>query len=207
MRHLFRHLIADRRASASVELAMLIPMLVLLLVGSYQLYAYMRATSLTERTSITLSDMVSRRSTQAVDCALTTNGSYLGTYFDAATRMIEPLTLDGNGMVILSAVHNVNGSATVAWQRRSVYQIKGVSSAVGAEGGKAVLPGGITVQTNGDTVVVAEVFYNYVPFAGLSNDNAMLPKAQTISRASYFRARYGALDSLGTVSGCSGLPS
>lgn len=207
MRHSFRRLITDHRASTAVEFALLIPLLILLLVGSYQLYAYMRATSLTERTAITLADLISRRSSEAVDCSLTTDGSYLGTYFDAATRMIEPLTIDGNGMVILSAVHNVNGSAVVAWQRKSTYQIDGASSSVGSQGGSASLPGGISVLTGGDTVIVAEVFYDYVPFAGLSEFNSMLPKETIISRASYFRARYGTVDSLGTVSGCTGLPT
>jgi len=207
MRSIFRHLFADRRASTAVETALLIPLLVLLLVGSYQLYMFMRATSLTERTAITISDLISRRSTAVMDCSLLTDSSYLGTYFDAATKVADPLSLDGKGMVIVSAVHNLNGTATVAWQRRSVYQIDGASSSVGAEGASAYLPGAITVQTGGDTVIVAEVFYSYVPFAGLSQFNSMLPKAQVIQRASYFRARYGALDSLGTVPGCTGLPS
>ena len=172
----FARLMADRRAVAALEMALALPVLCLILVGLFDVYNYMRAVDLADRAAISLSNLISQRRTAVMDCAMTTDGSYLGTYFLAGEQSFAPLTLSDKGMMIVSAISYQNGKNTVAWQRRTAYRISGVSSAVGSDGGAATLPDKMKVVSDGnDTVVVAEVFYSFDPFASLRPLTSGLP--------------------------------
>lgn len=208
MRHTPRRLFADQSAIASLEFAILLPMLCTFLLGLYDLYSYMRAVNLVELTAISLSNLIAQRSTPVVDCALTTDSSYLGSYFNAAEQIAQPLTLSSKGMIILTAVDNAGVGPVVAWQRHTSYTLSGVSSSIGQQNGAATLPNNMTVLADdNDTVVVAEVFYKFDPFTSLRALTSMMPTVPTISRTFYFRSRFGGINTLGAANGCTGLPT
>ena len=64
------------------------------------------------------------------------------------------------------------------------------ASAVGSPGGNATLPPGFTV-VSGDNVIIAEVFYDYVPWpiSGVTSPTRLYHVA-------LFRPRFGALNAL-----------
>lgn len=204
----------ERRGSVAIELAIVLPLLFLMLMGFFEAYKYMRTVGLAERTAASLANLMARQQARLVDCQNTTDALNLGTYVMAAEKMMSPLPLSETGEVMLSAVHNpaVGIGQTpvpkVAWQRHSTYTLKDAHSAVGTEGKDAILPGGIVPDVgNGDTVLVAEVFFRFTPFAMTSAFWPDHPGVVTISRAAYFRSRIFAQSALAPApQGCVGLP-
>jgi len=199
----------SRRGAVALEVALLFPIAVVVLVGFAELYFYVRAATIIERVTFTTADTVAKRMS-LVDCRQQNSSSYLGTHLLAAELTAQPLALASQGQVIISGVTNVNGKPKVAWQRRSTYGL-GAKSALGAQGAVPTLPGKLTVSAkagnHADTLIVAEVFYRFQPFAGIRNLLPNLPAEVTIKRTAYSRARLGSLATLGTLAGCTGLPT
>lgn len=198
----------DRRGSVSLEVALLFPLAVMVLVGFSEMYFYIRAAAIIERVAFSVADSVAKRVT-LVDCTLETNSSYLGTHMLMAQVTSQPLDLTKSGQVIVSAVVDNGGNPNVIWQRRSTYTLD-QNSVLGKQGKQPVLPTDMVVApvagTQPDTLVVAEVFYKFQPFAGIRNLLPTLPLDVTLARRAYARARVGSLASLGTQGGCPGLP-
>ena len=198
----------ERRGSVALEVALLFPIAVVVLVGFAELYFYVRAVTIIERVTFTMADTVAKR-ISLVDCTQQNSSAYLGTHLLAAELTAQPLGLASQGQVIVSGVTNVNDKPHVAWQRRSTYTL-GARSALGGEGAQPTLPGKLAVSAKAgaqaDTLIVAEVFYRFQPFAGIRTLLPDLPAEITIERTAYSRARLGSLATLGTLSGCSGLP-
>jgi hypothetical protein len=121
----------------------------------------------------------------------------------------QPLDLTKSGQVIVSAVVDDGGNPNVIWQRRSSYTLD-QNSVLGKQGKQPVLPKDMVVApvagTQPDTLVVAEVFYKFQPFAGIRNLLPTLPLDVTLARRAYARARVGSLANLGAQTGCPALP-
>lgn len=200
-----RWLPLDRQGSVALETAFFIPLLCLIMVGFWETYTYIRAVALVERATFSVGDMMARQNSPLVDCGNTSNSLNLGTYILAAEKVVTPLDLSNNGEVILSGIDNPAGVPTVRWQRRSTYALSGISSAVGQQSGRATLPAGVAPFTTpvGDTLLVAEVFYQFSPFAATQRFWPGAPASVTIKRITYFHARTTALNTL--TAGCGGL--
>lgn len=200
--------LTGRRGSVALEAALLFPLAVLVLVGFSELYFYVRAVAIVERVTSATADMVAKRATLN-DCVWTNDSAHLGTHLLAAETMAEPLTLAANGMVIMTGVTDPGAGPTIAWQRRSAYWLTGVAATVGGEGQSPVLPGALTVKvaagSQADTLVVAELFYRYRPFAGVRTLLPDLPGEVTIQRRAFARSRWGTIGTLTDVAGCAGL--
>jgi Flp pilus assembly protein TadG len=210
-RHRPLFLFRDRRGVVTLELALIMPIMVLMLLGFYESYMYVRSVAMVERAAATIANVMGRQSQQLRDCANSSDALNLGTYVDAAVRLIYPMPLDTKGEVLLSAVSSVNGTPTVRWQRRSNFELSGVKSAVGKNGGTATLPAALQTVVAADTnitVMVVEVNYRFTPFATFANW-ANNPGEVTISRAAYFRTRILDHNTLisATSAGCSALPT
>lgn len=194
----------DRRASVALELAFVFPLILLIAVGFYETYMYVRTVAQLERAVSSVANMMGRQTVSLVDCGDADAAMNLGTYVAAAEIMADPIWLKDNGQIILSAVDfPANRSAPrVAWQRRSTYQIDGATSVLGRQGWNASLPNGMTVvQGDGDTVLVAEIFYHFKPFAMTTPILSLkLPVAWvTLHRTAFFRARMVGQGTLGTT--------
>lgn len=198
----------NKRGSVSLEVALLFPLAVMVLVGFSEMYFYVRAAAIIERAAFSVADSVAKR-VVLTDCAWETNSTYLGTHMLMAKVTSQPLDLTKSGQVTVSAVVRNNGNPWVTWQRRSTYTLD-QASVLGKQGGQAILPKDVVVAavagTQPDTLVVAEVFYKFQPFAGIRNLLPTLPLDVTLTRRAYARARVGSLANLGTQIGCPALP-
>jgi Flp pilus assembly protein TadG len=202
------HLPRDRRGVAALELALALPVLLLILTGFYETYIYIRSVATMERTAFTLADLIARRNL-VCDASSTSDPNSLATYLTTAAPLIsQPLDLDDNGEVIVSAVvYSATLGAEVSWQKTGAHTLAGVSSLVGSTGGKATLAGGIAPDTGGDTVIVAEVYYSYDWFPLLRAVWSGAPEQTTLRRVAYYRARLSSLATLYTAATNSNCPS
>lgn len=201
----------NRRGSVSLEVALLFPLAVMVLVGFSEMYFYVRAAAIIERAAFSVADSVAKR-VVLTDCAWETNSTYLGTHMLMAKVTSQPLDLTKSGQVTVSAVVDNPGNPgkpNVIWQRRSTYTLNQAST-LGKQGQQAILPTGVVVAavagTQPDTLVVAEVFYQFQPFAGIRTLLPTLPLDVTLTRRAYARARVGSLANLGAQIGCPQLP-
>ena len=192
-----------RRGSVAVETALMLPLVALVLGGFTELYFYARAVAIVERAAFTVADSVAKQVTLS-ECAEETSSTFLGTHMLTAKVTAQPLQMATSGQVIVSGVIDKDGKPVVAWQRRSTFT-QNKSSSLGKTGAQPALPGGIVVAaiagTQADTLISAEVFYKFEPFAGTRTFLPDLPGSVTITRQAFARARVGSLANLAT-GGC-----
>ncbi|MEK6347504.1 MAG: TadE family protein [Burkholderia sp.] len=157
------------RGFASLEVAIITPLLALILLGFAELYMYMRAVSTVEHTAFVLAGSLGQRN-QVYDTTATTDPDNLGSIWNAAYLLSSPLALSTNGGVIISAICDTNASCTppsatpsmasgtpyLSWTRKSSSTITTTLTA------KALLPSTWPFRA-GDSAIVVEVFYNYKP--------------------------------------------
>ncbi len=177
----------DRRGTLAVEMAVATPVVIGLLLSGIEVTRYVPLNQKIERASATMADLVSQAET------LSEGG--LANLYAATTYVLEPFDLAADGQVVVSSIGASNGNpARINWQR--TFGAGGGSapgkggSAFGNEGGTASLPAGFVVRDN-ETVVVTEVFYDYVPaFMG-----TQLVAADLYSYA-VFRPRFSSLTTI-----------
>lgn len=173
----------DRSGASLIELGFALPVLVTLLLGGIEISRYVLLHQKLDRVSSSIADLVSQSETVSV--------AELQNIFDAAQFVAKPFDLPASGTVIVSSISNPIGSAgtKVNWQKSGAGNIPATSQ-VGAPGAAATLPAGFTVA-DGQTIIIAEVFFDYVPWIV---GNFTSP-SQIYHRA-LFRPRYGGLTTL-----------
>lgn len=181
IRRLIREFCKDRRGAVAVEMAVTIPVLAGLLLAGVEVTRFVMLNQKLERASATMADLVSQAE------ALTEGD--LANLFVATGYVVEPFDLAGDGHIIVSSITKPNGAnATVNWQRE--FGAGSGSSSFGSEGNDAVLPAGFVLR-DGESIVVGEAFYDFVPtFSG------NLLTAVTLDTRSVVRPRFGSLNSL-----------
>ncbi len=145
----------DRRGTLAIELAVAAPVVIGLLLSGVEVTRYVLLNQKIERTSATMADLVSQSET------LSEGG--LVNLFAATAYVMDPFDLAADGQLVVSSISgddDDDDEARINWQRSFGGGSGG--SAFGVEGGAANLPAGFVVRDN-ETVVVAEVFYDYVP--------------------------------------------
>lgn len=205
-------LVRDRRGSVALEMAFVLPLILLMLLGFYEAYMYIRSVAMVERASASVANIMGRQLSQLRDCNNASDALNLGTYVDAVTRMTSPMPLATQGEVILSAVSNVNNVPRVRWQRRSQFKVAGTVSVLGVQNAQAKLPAALNalvIADNTVTILVVEITYRFVPFAMTANFWSGSPGAVTIQRVAYFRPRTVDSTTLVTAgtAGCTALPT
>ncbi|MFQ5346269.1 MAG: TadE/TadG family type IV pilus assembly protein [Rhodothalassiaceae bacterium] len=163
-----------------VETALVLPVLILLLAGAYELGNFMLANQKVSGVSSAMADLIAQTEDDVTE-------SEINDIFGAIAYISEPFNVVAGGRVIISAIQgdSTNGN-TVLWQR-----CRGpltAASRVGTTGATDVtLPGNIALG-DGETAVLAEVYFSYSPrlFIGF------FPARQLWSEAIY-RPRFGAL--------------
>lgn len=148
----------DRKGNAVIEFALVLPMLLLLLSGGYELVMYSLLHNKVARIAGTLSNVVSLQNL---------NRSQLDQIVRAADIISAPFEFDpttGNQGVIISHVHNEGETQdplnmVVSWQA-----IDGsMSSKIGTEGGPvSSLPNNLDIVGK-QSAIITEVFYTYEP--------------------------------------------
>jgi Flp pilus assembly protein TadG len=168
--------------NVAVEFALCLPVLMLLMLGSAEMARFVILHQKVDRVAVTTSDLVSR--------AETIKESELDDIFEAADLVAQPFDLANLGVVIVSAITNNGSGARIAWQRSGGGSASHVSQ-IGAQGGAASLSNDFEVR-EGETAIIAEVFYDFEPFL-----SELIVQPQTLYRRAHHRPRLGTLKEIG----------
>ena len=169
--------------NVAVEFALAAPVLMLLMLASAEMARFVILHQKVDRVAVTTSDLVAR--------AETIKESELDDIFAAAEYVAQPFDLPNLGVVIVSAITNEDGEGpTVAWQRSGAGTASHTSQ-VGVEGGAATLSADFEVR-EGETAIIAEVFYDFEPFL-----SELIVEPQTLYRRAHHRPRLGTLEEIG----------
>jgi Flp pilus assembly pilin Flp len=174
-----RRLRLDTRGLAAVEFALVLPVLVALLFGTVEVGRYIYLHLKVQNAASNVADILSRPEQVAA--------SDISALFSATPVMLRPFDAGARTRMIVSGVivPDEDEPAEVAWQSEGGGSL-GVTSAIGAVGEIANVPGGL-VYHGGEAVIAAEVFYAYEPWL-----LHFVPSRQ-IRADAYFRPRRGTL--------------
>jgi len=184
LRRGLRRLIGDREGVSLIEFAFMAPVLVSLLIGSFEIARFVLLNQKLNRLASNSSDLVTRSETMSE--------AELVNIFAAGEYITSPFRMNNNGVVIISSVMNPGPDDTtppvVNWQQRSDILVS-FASEVGVEDGPAVLPAGLTLRA-GQDIIISEVIYDFEPvmFGDMTD--------KTLYHVSFHRPRLGALTSL-----------
>lgn len=174
---LARRLFFDLRGTLPVELALVLPVLILLLVGAADIAWLYIANDKVQRAAAVIADLVGRTNQIAA--------GDVDDSFEAAREVAWPLDLAASGRAFVSSVRNLDATgARVAWQRATSSGLA-VASRIGTPGGSADLDGAL-VLASGEEIVVGEVFLDVSPIFGL-----FIAGPQRLYARALQRPRYG----------------
>ncbi|OUR79843.1 hypothetical protein A9Q83_02515 [Alphaproteobacteria bacterium 46_93_T64] len=186
---LFSRFIREKSGLAMLEFAMLLPMMMVLMLGSFEVGRYALLTQKIDRISATLGDLVARA--EALSAAEVDN------LFNSTDHLAKPFDFSGSGMVVVSSVVGRDGQEPLIIGQRSRGSVGSEVSKIGSDGGEATLPpvftdGAGQTLADGEGVIVTEVFYSYAPyFAGAGGDflATSFLGSSVMYRQSFFRPR------------------
>jgi hypothetical protein len=178
---LVRRFAVQRDGVAALELALLLPVLIFILLGAFEMPRALLIYEKVTRVSAEIGDLTARQDSMIA--------SQLTDLFSAADEIMSPFSFKTYGTVVVSSLTQATGKdAVISWQCSSDTTLL-LSSKIGKKGDKPVLPNGLTVGA-GDNVIVAEVFYKYSPvFANYVFDRAKPFVSATYYDVAYFRPR------------------
>jgi Flp pilus assembly protein TadG len=171
----------DRSGAIMAEFAICLPLLMAVLVYGVDLSRLIIASQKMDRVAAGMGDLVAQ--------AKSLTSTDLANIYAAVDYVARPFDFDHDGVVIISSVSLVGSMLKVNWQSRGAGNLN-VASKVGVSGGRATLPSGMTISDD-NTVIVAEVYFNFTPIFNLP----LVPASQLYHTA-FFRPRLGDLDSL-----------
>ena len=153
-----------RRGTATVEMALVAPILLLLLAGTSDVVNYHRAHLRIETASALIAQIVS----QCTRITTTGDTDQFFAYGQATVgTLVDLRSTSGVGSIIISAVSLVGGTTRVNWQVRTGNATQ--PSSVGTTGGVATLSGNMAMPS-GQTLFVVEVYgstQTYVVSSGM----------------------------------------
>jgi Flp pilus assembly protein TadG len=152
---MLRRLLRDGSGTFAIEMAIIMPVLVTLLLGSVELGRFVILHQKLDRAATSMGDLASQSSTP---CASAANVPGL---FPIVPELVTPFWTNAAGVAIVSEVVNTTGAPVIGWQVAGAGTYAGASR-IGHAGGAAALPTGFTVAS-GDTAIVSEVLFNFTP--------------------------------------------
>ncbi len=175
---LARRIARDRRGNFTIEFALALPLLLVLLLTGIEFTRYVLVNQKVERTSASLADLV------AQSTVMTERG--MDNLFEAAKYTMDPFDVAAEGRLIVTSIAASGGPARIKWQR--AYGARSNGSKFGVQGAVATLPAGLVVR-DGDNVILCEAFFRYEPmiYQGIIGES-------TVRRYAAFRPRYGSLE-------------
>ena len=179
IKRILRRLRSNERGMAALELAFAVPIALGLTLNGVEITRYVLLHQKTERASMTVADLVSQGEVLSIDD--------LTSIFRAGAFITEPFDFNTNGAMLVTSVVGSPGGALVEWQR--AFGQNPQSSSFGNQGSPASLPTGFVVA-DGESVVFAEIFYNYDPMFGGNPMLGGLVGSNTVYHYAVFRPRY-----------------
>jgi Flp pilus assembly protein TadG len=143
-----------RRGVVAIELAALVPMLALLLIGVFEVTRFMIAIQKVDRIVVAMADYVSQ--------SQTISQTELNDLFDAVANISSPVSFD-SGIVVVSSIYKSSDAspATIVWQRQGGGSLS-AASVIGTQGSNASLPAGMTLVAL-EGMVAAEAMMDFEP--------------------------------------------
>lgn len=182
IRKFLRRLLGDRAGSVLIEAGATLGVVTLLSLSGTELARYALLNQKLERIAASVSDLVAQ--------AETISEGDIVNIFAAARHVAKPFEIANNGVVIISSISASAGSGVVInWQRTGAGG-NPQGSRIGTPGSAPTLPAGMAVA-NGETVITAEVVYEYSPWL-----NPMLIGNKRLYHVAFFRPRFGSLTSV-----------
>lgn len=164
---------------AAIEFALVLPIMVLLLLGCFEVPRYILIYQKIARTSAAVADLVAQG-----DEPLT--GNQVQDIFIAGQTMMQPYDVVADGKIYITSINNPNGSGVVlTWQRDNDGKLDEDSKYFNNEGSppKISLPAGLTPLSN-EEVLISEVFFDYKPIL-----STVIYKGSHLFVVSYSRPR------------------
>jgi Flp pilus assembly protein TadG len=191
-RPVFRRFIKCDSGVALVELALILPILLVILSGAIEMSRYIWIQHKILRLTAEISDLV----TQSRNMSATE----MNVLFNAADYIIHPFDIGANGIIIVSSVSGTGEDPPqVNWRQCGAGNLA-VAGSVGLAGTTATIPNGLDVDPL-DNIIIAEVYYDYKPLIFDS-----IVESTQISRAAIHSPRISALISIqrdpGQTDGC-----
>ena len=185
---LLKRFLRDKSAVAIVEFAMILPVLLVMTVGSFEVARYAFLTQKLDRISATLADLTARA--EALTAAEVDN------LFNSIEHLAQPFSFDEEGMVVISSVVGRAGLDPLIIGQKIQGEIPDHDSKIGTNGETATLPGVFTDEDgqtlkDGEGLIVTEVFYSFAPYF-TGGDTGILSDVlgtTTLYRQSFFRPR------------------
>ncbi|MEO1020159.1 MAG: TadE/TadG family type IV pilus assembly protein [Pseudomonadota bacterium] len=173
--------LADRCGITAVEFALIFPILLGMGLGLIEVGRFALLNMKLEQAANTIADLSTRDQNLTV--------ATLNDLFAAVEHILEPFEMGSDGLVVVTGVVRINGGAPeVTWQGEGAGSLPEASN-IGAIGENAVIPESI-VMADGETLVAAEVFYDYDSWL------LALITDRVISHVVYYRPRMGTLQTL-----------
>jgi Flp pilus assembly protein TadG len=188
---MMRRLLLCHKGTALIELALVLPIVLTLLVGTVELSRYAIILMKLDKTANAMADFVTQgRTVRTAD---------LNGFAASVPQIMRPFGFSGS-VVFTSAARNQgsyrpcanNNVQCIVWQNRPVGTD---ASRLGAPGANAVLPGAYQIKPRQD-VIAAEVFYNYRPLLLVTGTLISSLAPQKLYRVSISKSRYTNLTTL-----------
>jgi Flp pilus assembly protein TadG len=177
MRLLLARLNADRRGVAAVEFALIAPVLVTLMLGTFEMtqlaIAYMKVASAAE----TVADLITQQKQ--------VSSADIHDYFDAGELVLTPLPAASLKAQIVSITYDAGGTPQLGWQdpQNGAAAID-TTNAADVSAALSQLLNGNTLGGPGESVVAVQATYSYV-----SPISYFVTGAITLSQTAYSRPR------------------
>jgi hypothetical protein len=182
MRALLRRLVACDRGVSAMEFALILPMLVLFSAGTIEYSRLILLTQKLQSGAFILADLAARDKTLSTE--------QLADIFLAIGEVIRPFDFAESGQATITSIGaDEDDELILNWQCPPDAE----SRLVEADGDVPALPGDITL-TYGETVIAAEVFYEFDPLFGALFGVGLTPRA--IHRFAFYKPRLGELSEL-----------
>ena len=173
---------ASRQGAAMVEFAAASPVFVVLLLGGVDLSRLVILHQKLDRVASGLGDLVAQADEMTQ--------SQMNQIFAATGHVAAPFDFARDGRVVVTSISVSGGTPRINWQAAGGGALS-ATSRIGTGAGSTVdLPGNLTV-TGTNTLVVAEVFFDFEPLFGMG----LVFQSQLYHR-SFFRPRVGSLKTL-----------
>lgn len=164
--------------SAAVEAAIAVPLMLTVTLGAVETARFVYANMTMQNVAASAAGEIARD--DSIDVAR------IADFLGGAGQLATPFDLDGGGRVIVTVVQGeTDGPPQILWQAADSRPLS-ATSRIGASGGPAVLPDGLTLGP-GETVAVGEVFYGMQPIVGSH------PTFNEIYKVTVLRPRIGEL--------------
>jgi Flp pilus assembly protein TadG len=185
----FKRFFLNNKALAAVEFALIVPVLLLLFLGGFELTRYVLIYQKISKTTGSMSDLISR-SPELYEIDISNS-------FSAVEHLLAPYYVEAEVKVIISSIMDDGTGNRINWQRCGGGTLD-VDSEVGQQGEYVALPAGFDLTLNEDTIL-AEVYFQYESVVGIDiTSNGIIRKAR------YNKPRLGALTSIKNNAGVTG---